>query len=288
MQNFTLLSSDLAPGDLGSSSFVWDPFEIHQISSLAHPLFEMAYQKLWEEFGARGEMETRETIARRLGWNPLTTDSGHRLNYDMTVILAQGTFVAIRDHTTIVHSGKCVVHLSHCLIDPAHRGTGLAGWLRAWPVQRARESLIAAGLSAHSPITLVAEMEPVRKQPPMPSQVRRLRSYEKAGFLMVDPKKVSYLQPDFRAPDLIDASGALEPVPLRLVLRQVGRENERVIDGSEVKSIASFLYSMYSSCFRIQDMQPLWKHIQSSYPWDEELIELIEPQNALAIETAAS
>ena len=43
---------------------------------------------------------------------------------------------------------------------------------------------------------------------------------------MIDPRKVRYLQPDFRAPDEIDLGGGPKPLSLALIVRRVRREHE--------------------------------------------------------------
>ncbi len=275
MASVAHILSDLAPGDHPSAAFNWHGFEASRISSPEDLLFEQVYSNFWKEFGEKGEMEQRDVICRRLQVDPSKMVSGFSLGYEMIAVLAKGVFVAARDHTAIVSSKspEAIVHLSHALIDPAYRGKGLVGWLRAWPIQKARSTLVAAGLSDQSPITLVAEMEPL--DPASPSRILRLKSYERAGFLMVNPSQVQYFQPDFRSPQVIDADGGPCPLPLHLVIRRVGRETEREISRAEVKRIVSALYHMYGACFRKQDMASLWEQVRTSYSSD-----LVEPDLA--------
>jgi GNAT superfamily N-acetyltransferase len=200
------------------------------------------------------------------------------LRYEMLLVRKQGQFVAARDHTAVVTSqggaAGAIVHLSHVLVEPAWRRTGVAGWLRAWPIQTARACLEAAGLPAGSPITLVAEME--HPDPSLPNSLIRLRAYEKAGFKKVDPTRVNYLQPDFRTAEAIDAAGG--PLPLRfgLLLRRVGREAEQKIKGDEVRAIVEALYEMYGKAFRESDMAPVWESL-SRYPDLSAEIALVPP-----------
>src|SRR5206468_787805 len=157
------LTADLASGDGKSLRLDCSELHIARIQSDNDPLFPVAYERLWEEFGAHHEMESQEVIAKRLGWYPATKIQHCWMRYEMFLVQQEDQFVAVRDHTAIVTrrqgSPRALLHLSHILIDPAWRRTGLAGWLRAWPIQTGRACLSAAGFPAESPITLVLEME---------------------------------------------------------------------------------------------------------------------------------
>jgi hypothetical protein len=166
------------------------------------------------------------------------------------------------------------VHLSHVLVEAAWRRTGLAGWLRAWPIQSARACLAAAGFPAASPITLVAEME--HADPDFPNRLVRLAAYEKAGFKKVDSALLKYFQPDFRSPHEIDSSGGPRPLPFGLVLRRVGREEEQLIRGAEVREIVECLYRMYGTGFREHDMAAVWRYLRD-LPEEEATIPLAAP-----------
>ncbi|MET0253349.1 MAG: hypothetical protein ABW214_04905, partial [Terrimicrobiaceae bacterium] len=154
------------------------------------------------------------------------------------------------------------------------RRTGLAGWLRALPIQTCRKCLAAQQRPAHSPITLVGEMKFLDRNDP--STFGRLKAYEKAGYLMIDPRKIPYLQPDFRAPDEIDLGGGPKPLSLALIVRRVGREHEVTISGAEALNIAESLYQMYGATFRQRDMVPLIASLQR-YPDPNEVIDLLPP-----------
>jgi len=164
--------------------------------------------------------------------------------------------------------------LSHLLITPRFRGSGLAGWMRALPIYTARECLKRSA-QANRLINLVAEMEPA--DPTQPGRFGRLIAYEKVGFRKIDPCRVHYLQPDFRPPAGIDAAGGVAcPVPLSLVTRRVKREEESVITGREVRTVVESLYTMYQQSFRPADMAPNWASL-SAYPADDDVIDLVPP-----------
>ena len=258
-----LIADDLAPGDARALEVDWSRLRIERVRSPAHPLFTRLYDRLWAEFGARGEMEKRAVIEERLGWDPRRRISHHALLYEMLAVLDGDELVGLRDHTAIVprpphrgdHPGQVVVHLSHVIVEPALRGGGLSGWLRALPLQAARECAAAAGEPGGDAITLVAEMEHPDGVTPM--IMARLRSYERAGFRKIDPDTVRYVQPDFRPPAEIDAS-SVQPVPLALVVRRVGREAEPTLPGAEVRALVGALYTMFGVHMRADHMAPLW------------------------------
>lgn len=274
-----LLRADLAPGDERALALDWTGLRLERIGSAEDPLFARAYARLWQEFGARGEMERQSVIADRFAWAAGVPVAGHALRYEMLAVLAGEALVAVRDHTAIVPPRgddappAVVVHLSHVVVEPPLRGRGLSGWLRALPLQAARACAAAAGVAAER-ITLVAEME----ADDTPDGVARLRSYARAGFRLVDPAAVRYWQPDFRPPAAIDAVGP-QPVPLALVVRRVGRESETTIGGAEVRTLVTALYTMFGAHVRAADMAPLWASLQR-LPAAADTIALLHPLEA--------
>jgi len=258
-----LIPDDLAPGDAAARDFDWSGLRLVRIRAPDHPLFRAVYQRLWQEFGPRGEMEKEAVIAARLGWDPAQLVNHHAFRYEMLAVQRGEEIVALRDHTAMVpapphraaHPGQVIVHLSHVIVEPPLRGTGLAGWLRSLPLQTARECARAAGEPARDRITLVAEMEHPDGVTPM--VMTRLRSYERAGFLKVDPDAVHYCQPDFRPAAEIDRS-SVQPVPLALLVRRVDCEAEPSMSGGELREIVAALYTMFGMHARADHMAPLW------------------------------
>ena len=275
MAQFCFNAADLAPGDGKSAAFDTTSVEVALVRSREDPLFEFAYARLWAQFGASAEIETREVLGHRLAWDPAQPHDGFAMRYDLVVVRERGGgFVAARDHTAIADASGVVVHLSHALVDPAWRRTGLAGWLRALPVQTARACLERAGLSLDLPITLCAEME----YPDGGDEARaiRLRAYERSGSKKIDPAVIQYHQPDFRPQEVIDSSGGPVPLPFQLIVRRVGREIETEISGAEVRAIVQRFYSMYGQEFRAADMAPLWAQL-ATYPDPAARIALLPP-----------
>ncbi len=256
----------LAPGDGKSAGLSPSAFDWSQIRSAEDPHFEMAYTTLWQEFGAAHEMETRDVVAARL--------SGTQgLRYEILLARANGAFVAVRDHTVIPTDGELIVHLSHLIIAPSWRRSGIAGWMRAAPILTAREFASETGTSSQN-ITLAGEME--YDDGNDPRKALRLLAYERAGYLKVDPKEVNYHQPDFRAPAAIDASGGARPLPFQLIIRRIGRESRRTVTGAEVRCIVQALYSMYRLQFRPQDMAHPALNLER-YPVNDAVIALVPP-----------
>jgi GNAT superfamily N-acetyltransferase len=228
----------------------WSDVAVRRIPDAGDPDFAPAYDRLWAEFGARGEMEQRAVIRDRLAWDPRRPVGGAALAYELLVVRRAGAVAALRDHTAVVQldarvrplAAPVVVHLSHALVEPPHRGGGLAAWLRALPLQAARRCAAAAGAAPDAPIVLVAEMEP--PDAAEPARGVRLRSYERAGFRKLDPAEAPYAQPDFR-PAAAWPGGVPQPLPLELVLRRVGREGEDAMPAAEVAAVVAAIYAVY-------------------------------------------
>ncbi|MEO6845840.1 MAG: hypothetical protein ABI443_01010 [Chthoniobacterales bacterium] len=271
-----LLIHDLSPGDLKSTGMELQGLTFHVIEGVDDPLFPRAYELLWEEFHRHDEMETQSVIEKRLRGNLQQNTPGLTLLYHMILVRKDEEFVAVRDHTAIVAEEKseAIVHLSHALVSPEWRRKGIAGWLRAFPLQTAREALRIQGKDKNSMITLAGEME--HPNAADLTTTVRLKAYERAGYLKVDSKVVNYLQPDFRSPEIIDASGESKPLPMTLIIRRSERETERFISGKELRNIVDHLYRMYETGVRPQDMQPVIESL-SAYPADDVQIMLVPP-----------
>jgi GNAT superfamily N-acetyltransferase len=240
------IAEDLAPGDRGAATLDWSQYAIRRVGGPDDADFAPAFERLWAEFGARGEMEPVAVIADRLAWDPRAPVGDFAMQYELLVVRRAGEIVAVRDHTAVVQlsaGGPTVAHLSHVVIEPPERGRGLAAWLRALPLQLARRCAAAVGRPASHPIVLVAEMEPTDSVDQ--AAVARLRSYERAGFRKLDPQVVSYAQPDFRPANVVEL-GASQSIPLALIVRRVGQEAEPAMPGVEVAAVVEALYGLYA------------------------------------------
>src|SRR5687767_3249541 len=109
--------ADLAPGDLRSAALSLSSFAIERIRQINDPGFEAAYAALWREFGQKGQMERREMLAARFAQAPA-------LRYELVLVRQGGAIAAVRDHTVIQTADEAIVHLSHLLVVPDHRGSG--------------------------------------------------------------------------------------------------------------------------------------------------------------------
>jgi GNAT superfamily N-acetyltransferase len=265
--NASLLTPDLlSPGDQKSAALDPAQFTWNRIRSADDPLFGKTYATLWAEFGAAHELETREVIAARF-------TAGPAMCYEMILARFGETLAAVRDQTVLWFEDEIVVHLSHLLVAREWRRSGLAGWMRAVALLSARAVAAAHGKPGAA-ITLVGEME--YDDGSDPRRAVRLRAYERAGFLKIDPRAVRYFQPDFRAPEEIDASDAARPLPFQLIIRRVGRETERTIRGADVRRLVRGLYTMYGAQFRPQDMAHPALSLDA-YPADTAEVALVPP-----------
>ncbi|HSI12907.1 MAG TPA: hypothetical protein VK961_12735 [Chthoniobacter sp.] len=267
--SWPVTTRDLAPGDEKSALLDLARFELKRIRSNDDPLFERAYERLWEEFGPKDEMEQRDVLDGRF-------HLGQRFLYEMALVRTGGAFAAVRDHTAaLTRDGRHgMVHLSHNLVSPTARRTGLAGWMRALPIATARECLAANAAPPGAQITLLAEMEYAQAEDP--ARLIRLQAYERAGFRKIDPQVVHYFQPDFRPSNVIDASGGAHPLPFQLLIRRVYREHESAILGAEVRQLVETLYDIYHSQFRPADLAHPSLTLDS-YPANDAEISLLPP-----------
>jgi hypothetical protein len=248
-------SRDLAPGDSTPHPALPDGIGLHIVESPADPLFATAYALLDEEFGAKGELETREVLTERMKWDPKKPTGGCRMLYHLMLLMKDGECVGLRDHTAITSDGcdAVVVHLSHVFVVPKWRRKGLAPILRTVPVITARQCAALTG-KPDAPITLFCEMEPIDLS--IPANKIRRTSYGQAGFRAIGAG-IGYMQPDFRPPAVIDADPmGSTPIPFDILFRRIGREEETLISGCEVVTDVELIYAMYSAGFREGDMAP--------------------------------
>jgi len=249
-----IIKEDLAPGDQAPHPNLPEGIELLRVESSRDPLFEEAYSLLNKQFGAANEMESRKVISRCLEWRAESPDKdGFAMRYEMLVLKVGDAVAAVRDHSVIVSRGEVTVHLSHVLVLPEWRRRGLASLLRTLPVTCAHRVAAEAGVP-EAPVSLFCEMDPLDLTVPA-NRIRRV-SYEKAGFLAIPPQH-GYMQPDFRSPALIDADPQGPcPVPLDLLFRRVGREDEQEISGKEVLGHVERIYRMYGRNFHPDHMTP--------------------------------
>ncbi|WP_437589954.1 hypothetical protein [Sorangium sp. So ce1000] len=197
--------------------------------------FDEGYRALDAVFGPKGEIERREVLAAWFAGEH--TDPAAPITATYHMLLARsvddGRLAGVRDcYVTLDRAaGRCVALLSHALVLPAFRRTGLAALLRAAPVALARRAIEGAG-GGGAEVMLAAEMEAV--DPDDRDTVVRLIAYGRAGFAIVPPKVLPYAQPDFR--DIAALGVAPVPLPLLAVVRQVGEEERDEIPRARAES----------------------------------------------------
>ncbi len=239
----------------------------------ADPWLLPGYEALYQYFGERGEMETLEVIKDRLSWNPEKVIDGYFCRYEMVLLVDEHErIIGVRDHSIIVpgrtaaeEQRAVVVHLSHILIAEEERGQHRYFLGDEILLRTARGLMRGAGLEDATPIVLAAEVDP--PQPGNAERERRLNVFRALGYRPVAPDQVTYLQPDFRPPVLIAASGE-QPVPLLLLIKQIGRDRIDRLCATELRHTVSCLYHMYGRTMRAAHMKVVYASL-NSYPVGE-------------------
>ncbi len=234
---------------------------IHVVRSPDDPWLLPGYEVLNNYFGERGEMETLEVIRMRLGWGAKQPSDEYSFLYEMVVLTDEREqIIALRDHTVIVKK-QCaadaeraaVVHLSHLFITEENRGKNKDFLSDECPEKAAGELLSRLGFDNDMPIILAAEVEHL--QPGNEEREKRLRIFRGLQYKPIDPRRVSYLQPDFRSPDEIDAGGKAQPLPLLLLIKQLKNQQLDELSADEVIHIVTCLYRMYERGMKAEHMQ---------------------------------
>ena len=279
------IPTDLAPGDQRARRLDVCGLTLRAVSAVEDPAFAPAYRFLAETFGPSAALERVDVLAQRFAWPAHVQADGWTLQYELlSIVDAAGNIAAVRDHTAAVAPAvdgagpapQVIVHLSHVLVAEGCRRSGLGGWLRALPLQLARDCLHASGRATdRAAITLVAEMEEPASGPG--ETPASLLAYAQAGFRKLDPAQISYYQPDFRLPEEIDRAGGPRPLPFSLVLREVGREDKAEVSGARARTLARALYRIYRDGCRAGDLAPLLDQVEKDYPPAGERVRLVAP-----------
>ena len=271
----TLLDADDLPKNDAKCREALGRYTLSLISSAADPAFEAAYGILDDEFGAKGELETKAAI---LSYLAMATPT---VGYKLVVARDEaGDLAAVRDcHVSVdLDRRVVVVFLSHAVVLPAHRRTGLAGLLREVPASLGRRAAQALGIS-DADLVLAAEMEPA--DPEAEDSRVRLFVYGRAGFKIIDPRVLPYCQPDYREHARIDADRA-RPIPLLAVVRWVGHETARAIPRHLAAAFVEHLYRIVGSHCREVDLAAARAHALgtlAAFPGDA--VPLLDPPSSL-------
>jgi GNAT superfamily N-acetyltransferase len=248
--------------------------------------FDEGYAALDAEFGPKGELERREVLAMWFA-GPRTPPEGWApwigCRYHLLLARSRGAgggLAGVRDCFVALDAGagRCVVILSHAVVLPPYRRSGVATLLRAAPAALARRTGAAE-------ITLFAEMEPVA--PEDPATVVRLIAYGKAGFWAIPPAVLPYAQPDFR--DVAALGVEAVPLPLIPIVRQVGEEARGEIPRARVEACLRHVHAVHSCDSRLDDIVAIREHVRRALGAHAgEVVPLLRlPRSPDAIETLA-
>ncbi|HEY8209603.1 MAG TPA: hypothetical protein VIG99_19080 [Myxococcaceae bacterium] len=240
--------------------------------------FDAGYRLLDAQFGPVNEIERREVLERWQARGSLSAeDAPVRAHYHMLLFREpDGRVAAVRDAFSAVdrESRRVVVLLSHSLVMPEARRTGVAALLRAAPVILARRDAAAAGIAGAKTL-LVAEMDPV--VPGQSATVVRLLSYAQAGFRVVPPSSAPYAQPDFRDLEALGAEAV--PIPMMLVVRQVGAEARAELDWPDLEAILDGLAAIHLHSVQRAQLPEIRRNALRYRPaGDEPPIALLQPR----------
>lgn len=241
-----------------------EQFRLEAVRSDVGPAFEEAYGALADEFAARGELERREVITDRLRGPMHTSEPAATVTYHLVAARdPDGRLAAVRDAFVCIHDDEplCLVFLSHTLVLPAYRRTGIAALMRALPVTLARRGLTDAGRGLEkSDVVLFAEMDPIH--PTNRATVIRLLAYARSGFSAVPPTILPYCQPDFRY-DSGSSAGPL-PIPFIPVIRWLGHEERRLAPSRLIEASVRHVYAVYGLHTPQEHIESLREHALST------------------------
>jgi GNAT superfamily N-acetyltransferase len=236
-------------------------FSLEEVGDSA--AFDEAYRALEAVFGPRGELERREVLSAWLEGRFSRPDGSMVIRYHLLVARDRdGRLAGVRDTLMTLdrEARRCVALLSHALVLPAFRRTGLAALLRAAPVALARRALAEAGLLGEgAEILAAAEMEAV--DPDDRDSVVRLFAYARAGFWAIPPAVLPYAQPDFR--DVAALGVEPVPVPLVPVLRQVGEEARPDAPRARVEAFLRHFQSVHALECHPGDVAAIREHARA-------------------------
>jgi hypothetical protein len=238
-------------------------FELWEILDPDDADFAAAYELLWTAFGAHGEMEREDAIRRFLREDSFEpSPQGTYIRYFLIAARDRhGRILGVRDGSVLVNPAYapdlCVVYLSHLYMRPEARGTVLSYELRIAPVEIAVEFL--ADLHARGRIQLPAPDSPGRYfgmrmnltaemeyfAPTDLVSWQRILFYGRGGFDAVNPRHFPYVQPDFRDPSEIRATGN-RPLPFMILVRRMGREREATMQIEEASATMRLLYDDFA------------------------------------------
>jgi GNAT superfamily N-acetyltransferase len=231
------------------------------------PEFSRGYDALSAVFTPRGELERREVLVEWLS-GPFVAPIPRPIEVSYVMLVARdetGAFAGVRDCYVTVDraASRCVVCLSHVLVMPEHRRSGLASLLRAAPVVLGRKT------GAHK-IFLAAEMEPF--DPEDADTWVRLVAYGRSGFAVIPTEVLPYCQPDFSDPKTRTAPP--RPIPLLAVVRRIGHEDQTQAPRELAEHYLTHFFAEYARSCDAREMSRLRRYMTDSISRQGETISL--------------
>jgi 4-aminobutyrate aminotransferase/(S)-3-amino-2-methylpropionate transaminase len=267
------VDGDIAPGENNDKvRAALARYRLHEVRDAA--AFTLAYDTLDRQFGPVFEIERREVL---WAWQTGAFDAAvGRLvtRYHLALAFDGDDLAGVRDHFSVVDrdNGAVVAFMSHSLVLPAHRRSGLAALLRALPAAHAR-------LDAHllnvvpTSTSLLSEMDMYE---PHKSETRvRLSAYGRAGFRVVPPWYVPYAQPDFR--DVVGRRLQARPVPMMLLVRQVNEEHQSTIDPRRARLLVDALATVHGRTVDADQLAAMHKNVALHLVVDGGPLPLLDP-----------
>ncbi|HRI72292.1 MAG TPA: aminotransferase class III-fold pyridoxal phosphate-dependent enzyme, partial [Polyangium sp.] len=248
-------------------------FQLEEVHS--DEAFEFGYDTLEVQFGPINEIERRDVLRKWFQHKSLTPHEKHiRAFYHMSLFWEGQTLAAVRDDFGVVdrQTGHVVAFLSHSLVLPSYRRSGVAALLRALPAVHAREDAAALGIEP-TEVSLLAEMEMF--EPHREESLVRLFSYGRAGFRTVAPWFLPYAQPDFR--DLATLGIPAQPVPMMILVRQVGEESRKTIEPRRARTLLDALAAIHHVTVDAEQIHAMHRNVSYRLDPNGGPVPLIDP-----------
>ena len=283
IEPWPLRDGDLAPGEnIEKARAAAARFQLEEARSEA--AFAAGYAALEAQFAPVGEIERRDVLHRWFVAGSLTAPGDPLVaRYHMSLVWEGDALAAVRDGYSVVdrETGRAVVFLSHSLVLPPWRRSGVGALLRALPAAHARLDAEALGVSLTSR-ALLSEMEMM--EPHRPETAVRLLAYGRAGFRVVPPWRLPYAQPDFR--DLAALGAPATPVPLMLLVRQVGAEASRSLAARAALALVRHLSAVYRHSVDAPQIDAMLASAGRHLGPDDPPIALIDPTAGASAEAS--
>lgn len=247
-------------------------FQLQEVRS--DDAFALGYDTLDAVFGPPGEIERRGVLEAWLRGSLTKPDARIRVVYHMSLLWEGSALAAVRDHFSVVDraTGHVVAFMSHSLVIPAFRRSGVAALVRALPAAHARLDALALGVTP-TEVSLLSEMEMF--EPHRSETLVRLYAYGRAGFRVVPPWHLPYAQPDFR--DVTALGIEALPVPMMLLVRQVGEESRTTIDPRRARTLLDALAAVHAPTVDAPQIAAMHRNVSHRLDPRGGAITLIDP-----------